>query len=110
MSPAAAGRTRLDFCAQALDERENAVFEAGSPQVPKSAFAESGPRPPPSGNGGKVVVDEKGKSLFMSPIFWVVAGAAVVGGGTALYLAVRSEPATSAALAPLIRCGAELCK
>ena len=47
------GRTRLDFYAQALDDRENSIFEAGSAAVPKSAFAEAGSkssRAPSSGS------------------------------------------------------------
>jgi hypothetical protein len=99
------GRTRLDFYAQALDDHDNAVLEAGSPQVPKSAFAEAGSRG--GGGGGK---KDEGGSIFASPIFWIVAGAAVVGGGTALFFAVRpQDPPTKASLAPVIQCGTDRC-
>jgi lipoprotein-anchoring transpeptidase ErfK/SrfK len=109
VAAAAPGRTRLDFYAQALDERDNAVFEAGSPQVPKSAFAEAGPRPPPP--GGKTGGEEKGGSVFSSPFFWIFAGAAIAGGGTALFFALRPDPPpTEASLTPVLRCGGELCK
>lgn len=109
VSAAPSGRTRLDFYAQALDDRDNAVLEAGSPQVPKSAFVEASPRVVGGGGGGKQ--DTKSGSVFSSPIFWVLAGAAAVGGGTALFFALRpDEPPTSASLSPVIRCGAEVCK
>lgn len=103
VSAAPQGRTRLDFFVQALDERENAVLEAGNPAVPKSAFAEAGPR---GGGGGKA----EGGSVFGSPLFWIIAGAAVAGGGTALFFAVRpQDPPTSAQLSPVINCGATRC-
>ncbi|MBX3259927.1 MAG: hypothetical protein KIS78_29285 [Labilithrix sp.] len=110
VAPATAGRTRLDFYALALDERDNAVFEAGNPQVPKSAFAEAGARP--GGGGAAGGGNEKsGGSVFSSPVFWIIAGAVVAGGGTAAFFAFRPEdPATRASLSPQIRCGAELCK
>lgn len=99
------GRTRLDFYAQALDEHDNAVLEAGNPQVPKSAFAESG------GKGGGAAAASSGGGVLSSPFFWIFAGAAVAGGGTALFFALRPEdPSTRAALAPSIRCGNDLCK
>ena len=107
VGPATQGRTRLDFYAQALDDRDNAVFESGNPVVPKSAFAETGP---------KVVVPparpvEKSGGLFSSPIFWAIAGAAVLGGGTAIFFATRpQDPPTQALLSPSIRCGSDLCK
>jgi hypothetical protein len=110
VAPAPQGRTRLDFYATALDERDNAVFEAGNPQVPKSSFVETGPRPGPGPIPGPRA-EKGGGSIFSSPVFWVIAGAAVAGGGTALFFALRPEDAaTKAALTPQIRCGAELCK
>lgn len=109
VTAAAAGRTRLDFYAQALDERDNAVLEAGNPLVPKSAFADTGPKLPPGG-GGKATT-EKGGGILKSPVFWVVTGALVLGGGTALFFAVRPEdPPSAASLSPVIRCGSEICK
>ncbi|MBX3197028.1 MAG: hypothetical protein KF894_02625 [Labilithrix sp.] len=110
VAPASGGRTRLDFYALALDERDNAVFEAGNPQVPKSAFAEAGSRPV-GGGAGSGGGEKSGGSVFSSPVFWIIAGAVVAGGGTAAFFAFRPEdPATRASLSPQIRCGAELCK
>jgi hypothetical protein len=109
VAAATGGRTRLDFYAQAVDERDNAVFEAGNAQVPKSAFAEPGPKPPPA--AGTTAKPASSGSVFSSPIFWVAAGVVAVGGGTALLLAVRPEdPPTRALLNPVIRCGPEICK
>jgi hypothetical protein len=108
VGPATQGRTRLDFYAQALDDRDNAVLEAGNAQVPKSAFAEAGPR----AGGGKGGEDKGGGgSILSSPFFWIFAGAAVAGGSTALFFVLRPEdPPTRALLSPAIRCGGELCK
>ena len=107
VNAAPAGRTRLDFYVQALDERENAVLEAGNPNVPKSAFAEAGAG---GGGGGGKGSKSEGGSVFSSPVFWIIAGAAVAGGGTALFFALRpQDPPSSAALSPVIRCGADRC-
>jgi hypothetical protein len=106
VAPAPAGRTRLDFFAQALDERDNVVFEAGSPQVPKSAFVEAGAA---GGAGGSQDRGES-RSVFASPVFWVLTSAAAIGGGTALFFALRpQDPPTAAGLSPVILCGAERC-
>ncbi|HVH44354.1 MAG TPA: hypothetical protein VM925_18505 [Labilithrix sp.] len=103
------GRTRLDFYAVALDERDSTVFEAGSPQLPRSAFAEPPPKATATVTGQSG--DRRSGSIFSSPLFWVLAGAAVAGGGTAMFFALRPEdPPTTASLSPQIRCGAEPCK
>jgi hypothetical protein len=100
------GRTRLDFYAQALDERENAVLEAGNPSVPKSAFAEAGSE----GADGVRPAKTEGTSVFSSPFFWIAASVAVIGGGTASYFALRpQDPPTRAVLSPVIVCGTERC-
>ncbi len=101
--PAApAGKTRLDYYVQALDEREDVVLEAGSKDVPKTAFAEA------KGYGDK----PKDKGGFLgSTTFWVIAGAVVIAGAaTGGYFAFRPHDApTSAALSPAVRCAGELC-
>jgi hypothetical protein len=104
IAAAPVGRTRLDFYAQALDERDNAVLEAGNPNVPKSAFAEAARGGDDRGGGG-------GGSVFASPFFWGFTGAAVLGGGLALFFALRpQDPPTRAMLGPVLDCGAEPCK
>jgi hypothetical protein len=106
VAAAPANRTRLDYYVQALDERENAVLEAGNPNVPKSAFAEAGGGD--KGGGGKG--GKESGSILSSPFFWIFAGAAVAGGGTALFFALRpSDPPTKAALSPVIACGEARC-
>lgn len=109
------GRTRLDFYAQALDERENAVFEAGSAAVPKSAFAEAGPKPSAAGAGGKPgqpagADTKKSGGILSSPLFWIITGAVVAGGATGAFFFFRQDDPTSASLTPQLRCGAEPCK
>ncbi|AKV03475.1 hypothetical protein AKJ09_10138 [Labilithrix luteola] len=110
VGPAPKGRSRLDFYAQALDEHDNAVFEAGNPLVPKSAFAEAGTEAS-AGSHGETKKSEQGGSFLSSPLFWGITGAAVlVGGGTALFLALRpQDPPTSASLSPVLMCGGARC-
>lgn len=104
-----AGRTRLDFYVQALDDRENAVLEAGNPSVPKSAFAEASSGRAGAG-GGNNIKQESGGSVFSSPIFWVAASAVLIGGGAAAFFALRpNDPSTRASLSPVINCGTDRC-
>ena len=104
-----AGRTRLDFYVVALDDRDNAVLEAGNPAVPKSAFAEAGASGPSKGGAGAGSKAENG-SVFSSPFFWMAAGAVVIGGTAAAYFALRpQEPPTRATLSPVILCGTDRC-
>ena len=103
------GRTRLDFYVQALDERDNAVLEAGNPSVPKSAFAEAGARNVGGAGPGPAPAKESG-SVFASPFFWLAVGVVVIGGGTAAYFAARpSDPPMHATLSPVIMCGTDRC-
>jgi len=117
VSAAPQGRTRLDFYAQALDEHDNAVFEAGSSAVPKSTFAEAGPKPTPAGTAKPIVTtnegDKKGGGggVLSSPIFWIITAAVVAGGAVGGYFLFRKDDTpTSASLSPQIRCGADLCR
>jgi hypothetical protein len=112
VAPATGGRTRLDFYAAALDDHDSIVFEAGSAQLPKSVFAEATARAVEKpGPPGDKVEGSKGGSVFTSPVFWIIAGAAVVGGGTAAFFAFRpADPPNSASLSPQIRCGSEPCR
>lgn len=105
VSAAPAGRTRLDYYAQAEDDRDVSVFEAGNPTVPKSAFVEAG-----SGRGGGGSAE--GSHPFVgSGVFWVLAGVVVAGAGTAAYFTFRpDDPPTSASLSPVIFCGGDRCR
>jgi hypothetical protein len=111
VAAAPTGRTRLDFYAQALDDHDNAVFEAGSAAVPKSAFAEAGPKPPVTGGPAGKTDEKKSGGILANPIFWIITGAVVAGGATgAFFLFKKDATPTSAALTPQIRCGPDLCK
>lgn len=93
------GKTRLDYFVQAVDERDDIVFENGSPQVPKSAFAE----------GSAVAATSKSSGVFASPIFWIAAGVVVAGGATATYFATRPGEPTSVSLRAVPFCGTDRC-
>jgi hypothetical protein len=106
---------RLEFYAQALDDKDNVVFESGNPGAPKSQTAEqqpSGPGGPggPLGPGG-----EKSSSVFSSPVFWVVLIGALAAGGVVTFLALNKPkdeilPPTSARFGPSLNCGADRCR
>lgn len=119
VSAAPQGKSRLDYYAQALDDHDNAVFEAGTAAVPKNTFAEAGPKPtagttttkPAAGTTGQNGEDKKSGGILSSPIFWIITGAVVAGGATgAFFLFRKDDPPTAALLSPQIRCGSELCK
>ncbi len=95
------GKSRLDYYAQALDERDNVLLEAGNANAPKSAFAEAG-RP------GVIAGEGKG-TIFGSPVFWVITAAVVAGGVTAGYFALRPGTPTSATWSPTLQCGGARC-
>ncbi len=106
--PAGSG-SRLDYYAQAFDDKENTVFEVGTPAAPKSAIAAfaatAGPKQEPV----------KESSIFASPLFWIATGLVVAGGATTgVFLATRtreeSSPATSSSLGPVLTCGADKCR
>ena len=90
------GATRLEYWANATDDRDDVVFETGNAQAPKVAVVEIPPEAPPP---------KKPASLLASPFFWLVAGAVVVGGATAVYFVARPGPATSTTLTPTLHCG-----
>ena len=99
---ARAGRTRLDYYAQALDDRDNSVFEAGSAAVPKTAFADLGPKSTGAvaGGTGPKGEDKKSGGILSSPIFWVITGAVVVGGATAAFFVFRKDEPRPARCSP----------
>ncbi len=96
------GKARLDYYAQAVDERDNVLFEVGRAAVPRSAFVEARPAAAPA----KV---EESSSLFASPIFWLATAAVLAGGATAGYFAFRPGPPVAATYQPSLECGNSRC-
>jgi hypothetical protein len=84
---------RLDYFAQALDDRGNVVLEAGNPASPKGAVIEV----------PKVAKAER--SIFASPIFWTVAGVVVASAAITTYLLARPKTPSGATLTGAAECG-----
>jgi hypothetical protein len=115
------GTSRLDYYAQAVDDREAAVFEVGNPSVPKSATVDvSGGGFGGAGNGAEKPAESK--SVFASPVFWVITGVIVAGGAVTAGLLLSKNndktqtvtktetlPPTSATLLPGLQCGQVRC-
>jgi hypothetical protein len=112
VQPGPAGQNRLEFYAQALDERDNVAFEAGSPAAPRAAQAEIlAPRQAPP---TRTETPASSSSILSSPVFWVVTSVVLIGGGTGLFFALRPRqeeqlPASRAEFRPVILCGAARC-
>jgi hypothetical protein len=105
--PPPPGVRRFDYFVQALNEREAVVFEAGSPEAPKSTVAlASGPEAAAAPGRG-----ERSSSFFSSPLFWALVGVGVVAGGaTGVYFATRdSGRPSSGLLVPTLGCGQDPC-
>jgi hypothetical protein len=91
---------RLDYYVLALDAADGQAFVAGDPTTPRTALAELPPAVASGAQGEGAAGAESGregvrgerrggKSIFASPIFWVVAGAVVVTAATSTYFALR---------------------
>jgi hypothetical protein len=110
--PPPPGGRRFDYFVQALNEREAVVFEAGSPEAPKSTVALAlapAPEAATTGRGGRAA----SSSVFASPLFWALAGVAVVGATTGVYFATRQpgdDRPTSGLLVPTLACGQGACR
>jgi hypothetical protein len=103
-TPAPEGATRIDYYVQALDRRDNVVFEAGNPTSPKSVVLEAPPAPPPP------LHEKHGGSVLTSPIFWGVVVAVVAAGGVGAYFLARPKDPTSASLGSGVACGGMVCQ
>ena len=120
LSSAPPGASRLDYYADALDDRGDVVFEVGNAVAPKTALVPVPPAPPPQPPSPLFGPTEgaharSGKSVFASPVFWAVAGAVVVGAGTGMYFVLRKPqgenlPPTGAELSPVLLCGVNRCQ
>jgi hypothetical protein len=73
-------QTRLDYFVRALDSKDNAVFEDGTPEGPKSVSVAAPQRSGPA---------EQKRSIFASPVFYVVGGALLAGAAAGSYFAFR---------------------
>ncbi|WP_394829714.1 hypothetical protein [Pendulispora albinea] len=96
----------LEIYAQGLDANDGVLFESGSATKPIVIEAPAATAAGPGqGNG------EKDRSVFASPVFWIVAGAVIVGGATAAYFLARpNDPATSQQINPILNCGGKPCQ
>jgi hypothetical protein len=110
------GASRLDYYAQALDDRDAVLFEAGNANVPKNATIEAPAVGAGGGFGGGGERPAESSSVFASPVFWIVAGVLVAGGVTTVVLVTSKEktqdqvvtqPATF--LTPGLQCGLVKC-
>jgi hypothetical protein len=111
-----ANESRLDYYVQALDASDSVVFEAGSPQTPRTALIELTPSSRPANGSVGEPSGGGSSSVFSSPLFWVATAIVVGGGATGAYLLAtrdpeqRSLPPTSANVAPILFCGTERCR
>ncbi len=111
--PPPPGTTRLDYYTQAVDDRDDAVFEVGNAGSPKSAVVQV--------DQVRVVqAASGGGGVFSSPVFWIITGVVVAGAATAIgVVALKPDdkvvthttyvPATSGALSPILGCGGATC-
>ncbi|WP_394839297.1 hypothetical protein LVJ94_20640 [Pendulispora rubella] len=101
--------TYLEVYAQALDGNDGVLFESGSPTKP--IVTEAPPAAPDGALNSVDGSDRNSKSVFASPVFWVVAGAVILGGAAAAYFLARpNDPATTQQINPLIRCSGGTCQ
>jgi hypothetical protein len=106
-----AGVRRLDYYAQAFDERDDTVFEAGNPDSPRITFEAIPDRsePPPLRATTPEKTTTRGGSVFASPVFWAIAGGVVLAGGIGVFAATRTSSPTQTSLSPSLTCGGGRC-
>ncbi len=105
--PPPPGGSRFDYWVQAMDDRDDVLFEVGNPATPKTTFLTV------SQPGASTAVDSKrgasdapahqGGGLLSSPVFWTVAAVVVVGAGVGTYFLAKGSP--SPTLGPRLACG-----
>jgi hypothetical protein len=96
--PPPTGTTRLDYYVQVLDDRDDVIFDAGTPASPKSATVDlaAAVAAPAVASASQ----SEHHSVFASPVFWTIAGIVVAGAATGVYFATRGTTTTTQALAP----------
>jgi hypothetical protein len=110
------GAARLDYYAEALDDRGDVVFEAGNEAAPKTALVPVLPPPPPPPVLLPAHAEPRStRSVFASPVFWAVAGGVILAAGTGAYFGLRGNreetlPPSSTSLGPILLCGANRCQ
>lgn len=82
------GAGRLDYWVRAMDSKENAVFEEGTPEGPKTVIVSE-----PANRGG---VTEEKKSFFGSGLFFVATGVILAGAAVGGYFLLRPTEYTPA--------------
>lgn len=105
--PPPVGTTRLDYYVQVADDRDDVIFESGNAASPKSATVDVTAAATPAGRTGS---ETEHRSIFGSPVFWVVTGVVLAGAATGVYFATRKATdvtlaPTSATLSPSLFCG-----
>ncbi len=100
------GAGRLDYWVRAMDAKDNAVFEEGTPDGPKTVIVNE-----PANRGGGVT-DEK-KSFFGSGLFFVATGVVLAGAAVGGYFLLRPTeftPSTTGRTAFGASCGNVRCE
>ena len=103
-NPSGAGR--LDYWVRAMDAKDNAVFEEGSPEGPKTVMVSE----PANRTAGTT---EEKKSFFGSGLFLVATGVVLAGaavGGYFLFRPTEYTPATTGRTAFGASCGNVRCE
>jgi len=99
------GSTRLDYFVRAEDAAGSAVFEAGTAAPPRFSVVQA--------EATRAEAKEN-KSIFASPIFWIVTGVIVAGGATAAIVAATQGGGTTAVTSnrwtPALGCGGVRCE
>lgn len=95
---AAADSGPLEVFARATDERDNVVFEVGSPERPVGAAARIGAIARPEGparvapspplTSSALPAPSESSSLFESPVFWIVTGVVVTAAAVSIPVAL----------------------
>ena len=105
---------RFDYYAQAFDGQDNVIFELGNPTAPQStSISPVKKEAPVTGPTGPRTTEGDSKSVFASPVFWVITGVIVAGAvaGGAIYFATRKDTVpTSATFGPVLVCGEKGCR
>lgn len=94
--------TRLEYYVRAVDAKDSAVFEDGTPDAPKSTTVTEPTR----------ATKEEKKSIFASPWFYIAGGAILAAAGTYGYFALRPTeytPASSGRTTLGAACGGVRC-